>query len=77
MSSMVSICDAAAATSPAESSSSESRPMSVGDQGGGEAGVGGDLVFGAGLFKKVLEAVVGVVGGAEAGELAHGPEAER
>ncbi|MEZ6162893.1 MAG: hypothetical protein R3B67_00460 [Phycisphaerales bacterium] len=42
-------------------------------EGGGEAGVGGG--FGFGLVEDVLEACVGVVGGAEAGELAHGPEA--
>lgn len=42
-------------------------------EGGGETGVGGGLGFG--LVEDVLEACVGVVGGAEAGELAHGPEA--
>ncbi len=41
-------------------------------EGGGEAGVGGG--FGFGLVEDVFEAFVGVVCGAEAGELAHGPE---
>ena len=43
-------------------------------KGGGEAGVGFGLGGLAGV-EDVLEAFVGVVGGAEAGELAHGPEA--
>ena len=40
-------------------------------EGGGEAGVG---LRALGVFQQVLEAGVGVVGGAEAGELAHGPQ---
>ncbi len=42
-------------------------------KGGGEPGVGSGLCFGLG--EDVLESFVGVVGRAEPGELAHGPEA--
>jgi len=69
----VSNCDHAAATSPAEIHRPIA-PMSVGDQGGGEAGVGGDLVVGAGLFRG-LEAVVGVVAEPKPANLAQASEA--